>query len=241
MNNNVGPRPTPVGSRPADLPDPEQSLVLSYLDLRKAVGIIGVSLPFVLVLGDWLLQALRGASASSPVFEPSISCYVYSRMGRVFVGSLCAIGVFLLSTRGYDKRDEIAGRLASVFAVCVALFPTSPCPGADALHALISKFHWTCAALLFVTLAYFCLKLFTETSPDLPPTRQKLQRNLLYKVCGYIILVSILAIGLDKLVPTVGSLLDRLNPVFWLESIAVVAFGVAWLTKGEAILKDEQV
>jgi hypothetical protein len=29
------------------------SLLISYLSLRKAVGIIGVSLPIVLVLGNW--------------------------------------------------------------------------------------------------------------------------------------------------------------------------------------------
>ena len=33
---------------------------------------------------------------------------------------------------------------------------------------------------------------------------------------------------------------DSLAPIFWLESLAVVAFGVSWLTKGEAILKDEE-
>jgi hypothetical protein len=30
-----------------------------------------------------------------------------------------------------------------------------------------------------------------------------------------------------------------LNPVFWLEAIAIVAFGVSWLVKGEAILGDD--
>jgi hypothetical protein len=29
------------------------------------------------------------------------------------------------------------------------------------------------------------------------------------------------------------------QPVFWLESISVVAFGISWLVKGEAILNDE--
>lgn len=32
----------------------------------------------------------------------------------------------------------------------------------------------------------------------------------------------------------------RLDPVFRLESLAVVAFGVSWLTKGESILKDHE-
>jgi hypothetical protein len=33
--------------------------------------------------------------------------------------------------------------------------------------------------------------------------------------------------------------LTAFNPVFWLETIAILAFGVSWLTKGEAILKDD--
>jgi hypothetical protein len=31
-----------------------------------------------------------------------------------------------------------------------------------------------------------------------------------------------------------------LDPVFWLESIAVFAFGVSWFVKGEGILEDEK-
>jgi len=29
------------------------------------------------------------------------------------------------------------------------------------------------------------------------------------------------------------------NPLFWLETLAILAFGVSWIVKGEAILKDE--
>ena len=71
-------------------------LVLSYLELRKAVGIIGFALPFVLAFGKDLLQG--------PGIEGSISGYYYTDMRNVLVGSLCAIGVFLLSCRGYDLR-----------------------------------------------------------------------------------------------------------------------------------------
>ena len=94
------------------------SLVLSYLGLRKAIGIIGISLPFVLAIGKIIFD--------DPGIQPSISDYYYTIMGDVFVGSLCAMGVFLLSYRGYDKQDNIAGNLACVFAIGVALFPTTP-------------------------------------------------------------------------------------------------------------------
>jgi hypothetical protein len=209
--------------------DPDAPLVLSYLGLRKAVGIIGFALPFVLALGRILLQG--------PALEGSISYYYYTDMGNVFVGSLCAIGVFLLSTRGYDQRDAIAGRLACLFAVGVALFPTSPYISPTSEERLIGHLHWSFAALLFLTLAYFCLFLFTETDPTKDPTAQKCRRNTVYRLCGYTILASILAIGIVELTP-LQFVIGFLRPVFWFESIAVVAFGAAWLTKGEAILKD---
>ena len=209
----------------------ESFLVLSYLELRKAVGIIGFALPFVLIFGKMLLQG--------PGIQSSISGYYYTDMRNVFVGSLCAIGVFLMSTRGYDRNDEIAGILACAFAVGVALFPTTPDVGATSQDQLIGKVHLSFAALLFLTFAYFSIVLFTKTAPDKIPTPRKLQRNMVYRTCGYTILASILLIVVVAL-PPIKSLVERLTPVFWLESLAVLAFGVSWLVKGETILKDQE-
>ena len=211
----------------------DQNLVFSYLELRKAVGIIGVALPFVLAIGKLVLQG--------PGLEPTISSYYYTDLGNWFVGSLCAIGVFLLSTKGYSRYDQVAGLLACIFAVGVALFPMAPDPPRVPTQQQvdIGRAHWTFAALLFVTLACFSLFLFTRTKRDKGsnPTPQKLKRNIVYRVCGSIIVGSIVLIP----VVTHTSIADKvqaLHPVFWLESLAVEAFGVSWLTKGEMILKD---
>ncbi len=206
-------------------------LVVSYLDLRKAVGIIGLALPFVLAFGDILLHGLR--------IENSISTYYYTEMRNIFVGSLCAIAIFLMSYRGYDRRDAIAGNLAFVFAIGVAFIPTTPLPVATTEQELIGDVHLAFAALLFLTLAYFSIKLFTETDPTKTPTPRKLQRNAVYRVSGYIILACIGLIAVAAL-PPVKALVDWLEPRFWLESIAIVAFGVSWLIKGETILKDQE-
>jgi hypothetical protein len=144
-----------------------------------------------------------------------------------------------MSSRGYDRKDKIAGRLACVFAIGVALFPTTPDTGATSRDQLIGILHLSFAALLFLTLAYFSLALFTKTAPDKKPTGRKLQRNTVYRVCGYTILVSIFLMVVVAL-PAVKTLVERLTPLFWLECVAVVAFGVSWLTKGETILKDQQ-
>jgi hypothetical protein len=152
---------------------------------------------------------------------------------------MCAIGVFLMSYRGYERRDAIAGRFASLCAVGVALFPTSPLPVPTPDATLIGGVHLTFAALLFLTLAYFSLMLFTETDPYTPPTRQKLQRNVVYRASGYIMLACIALIAVAAL-PPIKAMVEKLDPRFWLEAIAIVAFGISWLTKGEAILKDQE-
>jgi len=52
--------------------------------------------------------------------------------------------------------------------------------------------------------------------------------------------ICVLLIAVYYLLPNdVASLLKRYDPVFWLETIAILALGISWLTKGEAILKDE--
>lgn len=65
------------------------SLVISYLALRKAIGYLGIALPFVVVLGAWLLKGLG--------IQSSISDYYFTDMRDVFVGILFSIGVFLAS------------------------------------------------------------------------------------------------------------------------------------------------
>ena len=207
------------------------SLVVSYLVLRRAIGIIGLALPFVLALGKIVFEG--------PGIQSSISAYYHTDMRDVLVGSLCAIGVFLMSYRGYERRDEIAGRLGSVFAIGVALIPTAPAVGATALENALSAAHFGLAGLFFGTLAYFSIVLFTETAPDAKPTRKKLQRNVIYRVCGYTMLATVGLIGLFTL-PSVFPLAERFTPRFWLEALGIVAFGVSWLVKGETILKDQE-
>ena len=207
-------------------------LVMSYLTLRRVVGYIGFFLPWVLLFGAWG-ESIQG----------SISDYYYTTMGDVFVGSLFVIGVFLFSYTGYKRKDDIAGDLACVFAIGVALFPTTPDNSETTIVGII---HGACAALFFITLAYFSLFLFTKSSSktkkDMTPRKRK--RNWIYKFCGGTIVGAIICILayyilLKWVMPlAIEEHITPLNPVFWLESLAVIMFGVSWLTKGEAILGD---
>lgn len=211
-------------------PDPEDaSLLIPYLTLRRAIGAVGVALPFALALGKLVLQG--------PGLEDTVSGYYYTAMRDVFVGSLCAIGVFLGSYRGYDGRDRAAANVACVCAVGVALFPTASGPAPPPNEALISKVHHGFAACLFLALAYFSLVLFRKTSDPLGPRGRKRMRNGVYAACGWTILACMALIVVAFQLPPASPLL-ALDPIFFLESVAIVAFGFSWITKGEAILKD---
>ena len=207
-------------------------LVVSYLMLRKAIGCLGMMLPFVLAIGGGLIF-----SAS---LQETISDYYYTGMGDIFVGTLFAMGVFLFSYKGYGKKDNRAANIAATCVIGTALFPTTP-SNSTTLTSIIGMLHVVFATLYFSTLAYFCLALFTKSDPAKPPTPRKIQRNRVYRICGYLIIWSLVAIALLAILPNSWTaVFEGLNPIFWLESVAVIAFGVSWFVKGEGILEDEK-
>jgi 4-amino-4-deoxy-L-arabinose transferase-like glycosyltransferase len=205
--------------------------VLTYLALRKAVGWVALLLPFALAIPWWIFGGHQ--------LETSISGYYYTGMRNLFVGSLCAIAMFMLCCRGYDLKDEIAGIFSSICALGVAFFPTEPDANATATQHEVGIAHYTFAVLLFSTLAYFCLVLFRMTARNRKMTLQKRQRNRVYVVCGWAIIASMVLIAVLKLMK-VHYLAGSLAPTFCFESTALLAFGVAWLVKGETFLKDTE-
>ncbi|MGC1684465.1 MAG: hypothetical protein WA734_02485 [Candidatus Acidiferrales bacterium] len=210
------------------VPQAKDPVVLSYLALRKAVGIVAFVLPFAMVIPWWFLRH---------TIESSISAYYYTGMRNFFVGSLCAISMFMLCCRGYDRKDEIAGIFSSVCALGVAFCPKTPDCCATPLQRTIGLAHYTCAALLFSTLAFFCLVLFKMSAQNKTLTRKKLQRNFVYTACGYVIIGSMLSIALFKLFNP--HIMGSHYATGFFESTSLIAFGIAWLIKGETFLKDD--
>ena len=211
-------------------PGNETPLIISYLTLRKLIGVLGAGLPFVMAVGGGIIFQTD--------LQGTISGYYYTAMRDVFVGILCAIGVFLISYHGYDRADFIAGKLGGLFAMGIAIFPMTPPGDASPAARVIGAIHYASAALFFLTIAYFSIFQFTKTNPEKPPTLRKVQRNKVYLLCGWTILVCLALIGVYNLLPDGAVVLKNVHPVFWLETIADVAFGISWIVKGEAILSD---
>ncbi len=199
--------------------------VTSYRDLRKGIGILGLSLPFALVIG-------HGGLARS------ISAYYYTDMRNWLVGTLWAIGFFLIFYR-YGRPDTLLSSIAGVLAILVALFPATPdVPHPPPHQVVIGAFHLVFAAAFLLMLAWFCLFLFTRSGGGPGAmTRQKRLRNTIYRVCGTTIVAAVIAAALFQFL-TSRKFGDTYHPVFWSEAVAIISFGLAWLVKGETVFAD---
>ena len=79
-----------------------------------------------------------------------------------------------------------------------------------------------CAVGFFGILAYNSLFQFTKGS--VAPTPEKRKRNVIFRVCGFGMIASFLA-----LVPC--NLLHVPHAIWWIEMFALMFFGISWLTK----------
>ncbi|MFC6598700.1 DUF998 domain-containing protein [Kitasatospora paranensis] len=211
---------------PIDLPDQDPQTVQR---LRFGVGVIGSLLPIVLLVGNSITSARF-------VLLASMSASYYTHMRNVFVGSLCAIGVFLICYR-HDRREDRLSTLAGVFAILVALFPTLPpsslTPHPSGTQTTLGVLHLCFAAGLFGVLAFFCLRLFRDTRD--PRERQDARvHNWVYRVCGWVIVGSIVVIAAAGVLHFAWDF--PLTLTYLGEAVSVFAFGVAWLVKSEAIV-----
>jgi hypothetical protein len=236
------------------MPDPQ---VLSYLAVRRALGLLGLILPGVLY-------------AYARVFgygmQPSVSEFYHTHMGDVLVGCLVAIGVFLVSYLGYPRQpgehlsDRWVARAAGLGALGVALFAVVPpnpaaCPPGQSfvtdagrtitcpIQGLVAQWthypwlHFASAALFFVSLAVFCFFLFPRG--DKTPEGKidwSTAKNRLYFACGTALLLAIAFLAAYAVAGAeTKAALRAHNYVFWWETVGVLAFAISWLAKGKIV------
>lgn len=232
--------------------------VVHLRTLRKAIGFLGLALPFALVAGENLRDRFLSESAEVGrwIVEGSISAYYHTGMREVFVAILSALGIFLLCYKGPQMWDVLAAKIAGAFALLVALFPTHEpsreasdtgvrAPDSVTLFSgpnafdptFVGYVHYAAAAVFFITIALMSVFLFTKSLGE--PTPRKLLRNRIFRLCGIAILFAIALIAVDKLF-LAGMWSTQSSFVFWMETIAVTAFGISWLTKAEVLFGDRQ-
>jgi hypothetical protein len=180
----------------------DERLTMSHLGVRRGVGFLSLALPVVLVVGDLLLG---GGGV-----QDSISAYYYTGMRDYFVGSNCAVAVFLLCYRGRPADNYLAAA-AALFVVGLAVLPTTEAGTTHtSTQAVVGTVHFLCATMYFLLQAYISFFLFTRADPQLTPTSQRRRRDVVYRVCGIVIVASLALVWLAqaqkrKLTPSGGT------------------------------------
>jgi hypothetical protein len=193
--------------------------------LKFIVGCIAVLLPFV-------LSALNGGQlpSLSDSFYFGSPGSIYGPWSRtIFVGCLYAIGAFLIAYNGQIDLEMHLSKVAAVAAVLVAMFPCN-CSGHD---EIIEHVHYIAAAVLYLVLGVFCV-IFYFRARDKRRRTQHVEpkyRQWIYAIC----LVALWGAMAFLIVNAVVRDTHITNPVFWGESVGLVAFGVAWLTASHVV------
>ena len=176
------------------------------------MGWLAILLPVLTTVGYWVFGAQRGG------FLGSISESYYTLMRDVFVGTLCIEAFFLYAYRGYNAFEDRFFNGLAFLSVVIALFSMNSKPvvagGVDAPpschysitmdptclivlndrvlmshHEAFGWIHIIAAAILFASLGYVSICLFTKTDCT-EPGPEKRRRNTIYRASGIAILVS---------------------------------------------------
>lgn len=154
--------------------------------------------------------------------------------------------MFLITYNGYEKIDSIVSKLTGITGIGIALFPCLLMKGSDVPVGILQLrpqtsdiIHLFCAAIFFMLLAINSIFLFTLSDKSKQISPDKKIRNIIYVMCGVIILgcIGILLLVQIILDPVV---VQDLHLVFILETIMLEAFGFSWLIKGETLFVDKK-
>ena len=201
------------------------STTISYFLLRQLIGILGILLPFALIIFGGRLQ-------------PSLSHYYYSFSHTIFIGTLAALSTFLVTYKGEYRIENWLANIAGFCAAGVAIFPTNvkgfigakfiSLPiSAESSH-LSNALHYGFATALFICFALFCAVVFQKPDKNEIVDDKKRRRNRIYRICAYIMIFSILAIAFLSIFKN----LDFPYSTLIFESTTLLPFGISWLLKG---------
>ncbi|GAA1851526.1 hypothetical protein [Asanoa iriomotensis] len=211
---------TMTPARPATTP--RDDYTRSYLSVRTGIGVIGVTLPVLLMVGDYLFLP------SGDVPRSSLSAYYHTGMRDVLVGALCAVAVFLVTYMiSQPGWDNLLSTVAGLAAFGVALFPTAGRSPLTPLQSAwgenrVSLIHFICAAIFILSLAVISLRFGLAESPS------RRGRRWLHIGCALMIVAAVAFMLLTNALHSFAT-----HSIFWGETIATWSFGLSWLAKSK--------
>jgi len=191
---------------------------MNHKIMRVIVGVIALLLsPVVYFLSN----------SENELTSISISYWTDSR--DIFVGSLVVVGFFLSAYNGAGRGRDWAyyvSKLACVFAICIAFFPTEgfsekniPAKWiqvmADSIGLEAAYIHTGAAILLFA-----CLIAIMWSFSVRARSKGKHGRAYFYRDVSILMAVGIIALSLIY------------DTIFWVEVWGLTLFGIGWLAAG---------
>lgn len=190
---------------------------------RIAIGVLSISLPIIIVVGSMLLGEQTKILAS-------MGAYYHTNMRDFYVGVHLVISVILFSYWGYGRMDYIVTKIQGIFCMLIGFCPIDS-------NIVLGSIHTISTVLFLLLQSYISLFLFTRTFRN--PSKQKVLRNRVFRICGMVIIVCFaIIIGYTLILKNSSTYLEELAPIFNLEAIAYWAFGISWLLKGQFMFKD---
>ena len=221
--------------------NPIQKLMLSmFIHLRIGVGIVGLSLPLVLVFGGKIM-GVSFAGSMSAYYHATRECSLPNcpragispkcqeqgsgPMRNWFVGNLFFVGAAMFLMKGFSQWENWALNVAGIAAPCVALFPMEwPCrtPGFS-----YHSFHFPAAITFFVCAGFTCVFCSQKTLAQVPNDPQHKRGIKIFRTT-YVLLGSAMVV-----LPVIAWVVayKSNHKGFWLEAAGVAAFGAYWLVK----------
>ena len=163
------------------------------------------------------------------IWPQSISITYYEDAAMpMLVIILGAASILLFTYEGYEKIDNIVNTLAAVFGLMIILFPCKydleHCGAFQINYNVSHAIHMIAAVVFFALLSFNSLFLFTKNAGEM--TNKKKIRNIIYRVCGIGMIASFaLLIPFELCHVRVG--------IWIVEAIALMFFGISWLTKSQ--------
>lgn len=198
-------------------------------------------LPIVLIL-------TTKTAPSDKKIESSFSDYYYTSSGDILVSFLCILGAFLFIYKGYNKKENILSTIAGICGIFAAFSPTATedlrqsfsvhTPLTDVPEIFGFERHTIVAGLFFIILGFISLCCFPQTDLNKQITTLKKKRNSIFKICGWIMLISVIIMAIYFLSDRFSTMFGKIPFIFIMETIATWAFGISWLTIGETIYPD---
>jgi hypothetical protein len=195
----------------------------SFIVQRRGMAFLAAVFPVAFLSSSFVFDRTA--------FQTSISAYYWTLdlERNIFVGVLCAVGVFLLLYKGYNRLEDRILDLAGISAAGVAFFPMDR--AGDCASAGISA-HGVFAVTFFACIFIICIFMSENTLKEMDNVRRRSAFRRAYRLCSGIMIASIALAVLSRLLPKeYVRMLCEYSVIFWFEAIGVWAFSAFWYIK----------